>query len=380
MNLLKSKTFALVGLLLGLSQTAATAFTTNFNGSNDVVEKVLLLDIDISGSVNGGNIIDGSRSGYFKEDTSNPTSNEYELMMEGYALAFENPTIQDTIINLGNGNGIAVGVQFWATYQQMLTDGSGNKWFLLQNKNDIDSFATLLRNADRPNNNNSTGVGGGTNLAGALDRSQAELNALFTGSGTYTDRSSTDTKSVTNTQGIIENVLIETIVDVSSDGYSDRTTLFAQSGGCDDDGNGVNRNIPGSETTKAGLNGFRNCDLVLENAIDSLVDSGPANRINGLPVLGSTSRYLDILDVYYESGLEINEGDGQIGPVIEQDAGAAADAFVITAANFDSFDVAVRDKLLAEINATTAVPFEFNPGLGLILCSGLFGFLRLKKK
>ena len=376
MKLFNIKAICFTGLFLGLAQTSAMAFKTNFSGSNDTVEKVLLLDIDVSGSVTGGNIINGSQRGYFKSNNNDP--NEYELIMEGYAAAFENPDIQNGIINVGSGNGIVVGVQFWATYQKMLTDPSGNKWFLLEDTTDINEFATLLRNADRPFNNSPDNIGGGTNLAGALDRSQAEINALLTGSGTFTDRSATDIKTVSATQGIIENVLIETIVDVSSDGYSDRATFYNSNGSCNDDGGGLSNNDPDTTTRyKTGLNSYVNCQTALVNAINSLVDNGPANRINALPILGETSRYLDILDVYYESGLTVNSGT--IGPVIAQDSGAAADAFVIEAQNFSSFSTAIEDKLLAEITAT-AVPFEFSPGLGLIVGGSIFGFLKLRKK
>lgn len=384
MKSLNIKSFAFSTLLLGLAQTSAMGFSmgaTDFSGTQEV-EKVLLLDIDVSGSVDN--------------DT------EYDLIMDGYANAFRNNFIQDAILYWDeNGTkpkkGIVIGVEFWSTQQQMLTyktdhsdyafnttDGytNGNKWFLLDSETDINNFATLLDNAPRPPKtvNNSDVIGGGTNLAGALDRSEAELNALLNPSGdvTYSGSTSGSTVTATNTQGTIETVLQETIVDVSSDGYHDRQTLDGNSGSCDDrkdtNGNGVgnpNGNDPNSSVTQndLGTGYILDCQQVLTDAIvDLVIDANaPADRINALPILGEAERYRDILDIYYRDGLNVT--GGQIGPVI-----TGNNAFAETANEFSDFERAILSKLARE------VPFEFSPALGLILGGGIFGSLHWFKK
>ena len=391
MKFLNIKSLTFSALFLGLAQTSAMGFNigaTDFSGTQEV-EKVLLLDIDVSSSV--------------KETTVNgQTVQEYDLMMDGYANAFRNDFIQNAILYWDENNtklkkGIVVGVQFWSTQQQMLVyntntntyvynatsgygDSSGNdekKWFLLQNESDINAFADLLNNAPRPPktvnniNNNPDVIGGGTNLAGALDRSEAELNALLNPTGDVTYSGSTpnsnDTVTATNTQGVIENVRQETIVDVSSDGYHDRETLDGNDGSCDDrkDGNTASRDVEDG----LGTGYILDCQQVLTDAILDLVTdtNAPADRINALPILGEEQRYRDILDDYYRDGITVT--GGQIGPVI-----TGNNAFAETANDFTDFERAILAKLERE------VPFEFSPALGLILGGGIFGGLHWFKK
>lgn len=385
MKSLNIKSFALSGLLLGLAQTSAMGFSvgaTNFSGTQEV-EKVLLLDIDVSGSVNN--------------------VDEYDFLMDGYANAFRNDFIQNAILKWDKNDtmptkkGIVVGVQFWSTQQQMLTyktdhtgyafnstNGytSGNKWFLLDSETDINNFATLLDDAPRPpkNVNNSDVIGGGTNLAGALDRSEAELNALLNPSGdvTYSGSTSGSTVTASNNQGIIETVRQETIVDVSSDGYHDRQTLDGNSGSCDDrkDGNTASRDVQDG----LGTGYILDCQQVLTDAIADLVidANAPADRINALPILGKSiediGRYRDILDIYYRDGITVTPSQSdpnfdEIGPVIRGN-----DAFAETANDFSDFERAILAKLSRE------VPFEFSPAFGLILGGSIFGSLHWFKK
>lgn len=328
------------------------------------VEKVILLDVDVSGSVSN--------------DAPPGGTSEYDLMMGGYEKAFRTDRIQDAIINYSNGtsgdDGIVVGLQFWSTQQEMMTDSDGNKWFYLTNEDSITSFADTIAGSTRPAKTNPDGtdnIGGGTNLAGALDFSNAQLNALFTGSGTYTN-SNGGTTTVTNSQGVVSTVNLETVIDVSSDGYHDRQTLDGNSGGCDDDeqGNSNSRDVSG------GLSDLANCQTALANAISAVLsDENGADRINGLPIKGETERYRDLLDTYYESGLTTDSGD--IGPVIGESADAINPAFIQTAASFNDFDTAIEDKLYREISE---VPFEFSPTLGLVLSGGVFAGLHQFKK
>lgn len=345
---------AIAGGISCLASIPAMAF--GFTSDIDA-DKVLFLNVDVSGSID---------------------ATEYSLVIDGYENAFRNSSaVRNGILNYSNGtagnDGIVVGLLFWASQQEMLTDG-GNKWFHLTDTASIDNFADVIANSSRP-----TTIGGGTNLAGALDRSRAELNALFTGNNQTTGAGVT----VTNNKGKVLNVNLETIIDISSDGYHDRATLGGNGAQCDDNGNGdtVNGNTAGTPNTQSGLAGFLACQSILNTAIDAVLTNGPANRINALPIVGSANqtedrqRYRDLLDTYYETGLTVT--GGTIGPVIGGDGNEAAPAFVEVANDFGDFGASIEQKLAREISE---VPFEFSPALGLLLSGGIFGGLHWRKR
>lgn len=324
-------------------------------------EKVLLLDVDVSGSVNN--------------DT------EYGLIMGGYENAFRNTDIQNSIIDYTDGtlgtDGITIGLQFWSSDRKMMTDTSGNKWFHLTDAVSINNFADTIKNSSRPTKLSPDNIGGGTNLAGALVQSQVELQALFNGgtvnySFTEPRNGNTTTFTATNNQGAIsDGANLETMIDISTDGFHDRQTSDGNGNtDCDDDGKGSDS----PRSVEAGLSDLVNCQAVLADAISAVLTNGEADRINALPILGETSRYRDLLGTYYQDGLTVTGGD--IGGIVGVDADAVNPAFVETADSFNDFNRAINAKLSREIQE---VPFEFNPSLGLFLSGGWVLGLRYKK-
>lgn len=85
----------------------------------------LLLSIDVSGSV---------------------SATEYDLMMDGYAAAFQNAAVKDKITT--SSTGIAVGVMQWSSYNQQSVRG----WWLLKTDTDINNFTTTLGSMTRAYN------------------------------------------------------------------------------------------------------------------------------------------------------------------------------------------------------------------------------------
>ena len=136
------------------------------------VDTELLLLVDVSGSVD---------------------TNEYNLMIEGYAAAFNNGNfIED--IQSGAVGSIAVGLMFWSgAEQQTLAVG----WTEISDLASSQAFATLIENTVRPYN-------GSTALGSALDAGAASFG---TETG-YADNGFTSSAQ---------------IIDVSGDGEDNAT-------------------------------------------------------------------------------------------------------------------------------------------------------------
>jgi len=109
------------------------------------VDLELSLVIDVSGSVNG---------------------NEYNLMMDGYANAFRNTTVQNNILGGTNGS-IAVNTIFFSS--SAFTTSLDN-FVLLDSAAAINSFADTLDNFVRPGF-------GGTNISTGTNKAIALLDA-----------------------------------------------------------------------------------------------------------------------------------------------------------------------------------------------------------
>lgn len=151
---------------LFLSSTIALCFITGSSAfADEDVDLELQLLIDTSGSI---------------------SSSEYNLQMQGYSNAFQNSSIQNSILDTSGGEygKIAIQTVMWSSQatQQAMTN-----WTLLDSESSINSYADTLYNMSRP-------FTGATYNAEALDF----------GSSLFSDNGFTGTRNV---------------IDMSGDGY-----------------------------------------------------------------------------------------------------------------------------------------------------------------
>lgn len=241
------------------------AFAT---GQTDVSVE-LMLSIDVSGSVN---------------------SSEYNLQMDGYAAAFRDPAVISTIESLPDG--LAVGVQFWASRPQKAKD-----WQVITTAAESRAFADYLDNLKRPGkksksiykwNGKKRNISSGTNLTGAITAAtDSILNNNFNG-----------------------NVLV---IDVSGDGNS----------------NGYQYN---GNTSHDGTCNVNTCQGV-QNARDAAVAAGIT--VNGLPIEPSSGS--TFMTNYYDTNVK-----------------GGNKAFVQTASSFNDFTRAATTKIYRELGGTFA--------------------------
>ncbi len=148
------KAVRLLGLASGL--LAFSTFLTQAAYSATFVNTQLLLSVDVSGSIN---------------------SNEFDLQRDGYANAFRNTELIQSIE--GNPSGIAVALSYWADRAMTAID-----WFHITNEASALAFADAIEAADRPSSFGSSGIGSATNIAGAMDYA----STLFASDGFTSDR------------------------------------------------------------------------------------------------------------------------------------------------------------------------------------------------
>lgn len=161
-DLTRFKKIAMVlTIALGFASTQAYAVA---------VDAELSLVIDVSGSVNGS---------------------EYNLMMDGYANAFRDSSVQNNILNGAQG-GIAVNVVFFSSN---FFNTTLDTFSLLNSVASINTFANLLDGFSRPG-------AGGTIISTGMNRS----TALFASNG-------------------FESTIL--IMDVSGDGTSNAASTQA---------------------------------------------------------------------------------------------------------------------------------------------------------
>ncbi len=198
---------ALASIPLLLSSTFASAV---------LVDTELSLVIDISGSV---------------------STSEYNLMMDGYANAFRDATVQNNILNNGGQGAIAVNAVFFAS---SAFTTSLDSYVLLDSAADINAFADTLDNFARPGS-------GGTVISTGMNKS---LNSLTTdngfessnlvmdvsGDGTSGTSSTQAARNAAQNAGVTVNGItigstsINTFYNnnvITSDGFSIHATNFA---------------------------------------------------------------------------------------------------------------------------------------------------------
>ncbi len=245
----------------------ATTEKSIASGQTDVTAE-LMLSIDVSGSVN---------------------TSEYNLQMDGYAAAFRDRDVINTIKSLPEG--LAVGVQFWATRPK-----AAEPWRVLKTEQDSKDFANYLDTLARPRKNTRSlykwgnknkSIGSGTNVTGAITAA---------------------TSSIT-TNKYNGDVLV---IDVSGDGKSNWNQY-----------NGKN-----SKDGSCG-GGNNNCQGV-KNARDAAVALGIT--INGLPIENNSSS--TTITNYYNAHVK-----------------GGTKGFVETAGGFDDFARAAKEKIYQEVSA-----------------------------
>lgn len=384
------------------------------------VDKELILEIDLSGSID---------------------STEYDQIIGGYANAFRDPSIQERIEKLNDG--LAVGVQFFASGQSKMvsnafeylnnpsydeTNGSNTaissyfntnaQWFILDTANDANEFATLLDNliGIRPDvgpsffSSNSTncdtegflsnagsGIGGGTNIAGAIQQGTCEINRV---NQRYSRPKGNAVTGNAFTGKII--AAYEQAIDISSDGIQNTTIdgaivpidadpvtpgFQASNATCNDNQTVqvfCQNQLTTAQLQSANLNG-------IDNSPDYQWDS-PITRINGLPVNNDVTYENEYFANGYLQGNIDLDPPTFIGPVAGGvnkgatnsiadntfNAGVGVNgSFVISADDYGAFEPAVTLKIQAEVEP---VPFEFKPGFGLLLGVGIFGLRQWQSK
>ncbi len=198
---------ALASIPLLMSSTFASAV---------LVDTELSLVIDVSGSV---------------------STSEYNLMMDGYANAFRDATVQNNILNSGGQNAIAVNAIFFASGAFTT---SLDSYTLLDSAASINAFANLLDNFARPG-------GGGTVISAGMNKSLSTLTAANGfestnlimdvsgdgGSGTFSTqaaRNAAQAAGVTVNGITIGSTSINTFYNnnvITNDGFSIHATNFS---------------------------------------------------------------------------------------------------------------------------------------------------------
>ena len=259
------------GLLACMALSYWTARSEKAFANNNLTDVTaeLMLSIDVSGSVN---------------------SDEYNLQMDGYAEAFRNDEVISTIESLPEG--LAVGVQFWATLP-----APPEPWRVLKTEQDSKDFANYLDDLARPSSDTSSlykwynhsyynSIRNGTNLTGAIAAA---------------------TEAITTNQ-YDGDVLV---IDVSGDGKA----------------NGYQFNANNS------YDGYCSGDDIcqgVKNARDSAVAFNIT--LNGLPIENSSDSQAitNFFDAHVKGGTK---------------------GFVETAAGFSDFTRAAKDKIFQEVSA-----------------------------
>ncbi len=197
---------ALASIPLLLSSTFASAV---------LVDTELSLVIDVSGSISSG---------------------EYNLMMDGYANAFRDATVQNNILNSGGQGAIAVNAVFFASSAYTT---SLDSYVLLDSAADINAFADTLDNFARPGS-------GGTTIPAGMNKSLNSLTADngfessnlvmdVSGDGTFSSFSTQAARDAAQNAGVTVNGItigrtsINTFYNnnvITSDGFSIHATNF----------------------------------------------------------------------------------------------------------------------------------------------------------
>lgn len=379
---------------LGLS-----CFINSARANPIFVDKELMLEIDVSDSIDAG---------------------EYQQIIEGYSNAFRDTSIQESIAKLNDG--VAVGVQFFSSGQARMVSNAqeylnsatytplaGNtpisnyfatdtQWFILDTPNDAEEFANFLDQfvGNRPqagtdiysfasggcDTNNfittGTGIGTGTNIAGAIQQGTCEINRT---AQIYSRPNGT---AITGNASIAKIIAAyEQAIDISSDGIQNTDITgdgtIVTNGACNDtvaNQAACQLQLTTAQGQSANLTGIPNSG--------GFTFDSPITRINGLPVNNDVAYETDYFrDGYNQAAL--GGGSTDIGPVIGGvnpgptsaisdntfDTGPNVNgSFVVSADDYGAFEPAITLKLQNELEA---VPFEFKPGFGLLLGLGIFG-------
>ncbi len=264
-NFLKKITSTSLLAFMMLGSWAAKSEKTLATGQTNVSVE-LMLSIDVSGSVD---------------------ANEYNLQMDGYAAAFRDSDVISTIESLPDG--LAVGVQFWASRPAPAED-----WTVLKTAQQSKDFADYLDNLARPSryttsvykwNNQNRSISSGTNLTGAITAATTAIT---------TNNYNGDTL----------------VIDVSGDGNS----------------NGWQYN---GNSSHAGTCSWTSCTGV-QNARDAAVALGIT--VNGLPIEPQSNS--TFMTTYYDTNVK-----------------GGTKGFVETAASFNDFTRAAKEKIFREISS-----------------------------
>lgn len=185
-------------LLRWIVSIALCASTCGFAQAQQKVDVQLVLAVDASGSVN---------------------MTRFNLQRQGYADAFRNPRVLDSIRSGSTGSIAVTMIQWTGPFQQVVVV----PWTLVNDRKTADEFADAIEKAPRQL------FGGGTSISGAIDFSASLMPShLFAGlkrvidvSG---DGSNNNGRSVTSARddAVAKGIVINGLPILSLEPYLDR--------------------------------------------------------------------------------------------------------------------------------------------------------------
>lgn len=303
---------ALTGMVSTLFPNAARASATK-----TPVSVELFLSVDVSGSVN---------------------ATEYELQKQGYIDAFRDEQVISAITSLPDG--LAVAIETWSTSIKKTSD-----WHLLEDRDDISGFITAIENTLNANNGS-----GGTDVTKAITSATNKmLNNDYEGQALVIDISG---------DGISKNTSVGDPDSDRYDNYKTQVRQYLNNNGLTNISNLIDKNSYsfGDYTREfkddnykcsIGQNIDNDLDVLWKVPIEHLycppleeaVTRAENNdiTINGLPINGSATT---------NSGKKWREAE--ISAYYSNHI-ITSDGFVRTAAGFNDFSRAIKEKLKCEI-------------------------------
>lgn len=308
--------------LSGIS--AATFPQVSLTQTMTPVSVELFLSVDVSGSVD---------------------ATEYELQLNGYADAFEDPEVIKAIETLPDG--LAVAIESWSSSIQKTS-----AWYLIKNEEDARDFASVIRDTL-----DATKGSGGTDVTKAIKSATNQiLNNSYDGEALVIDISG---------DGISKNTSVGDPDSSNYANYSAQVLQYLDDNGLNDIPNLIDKDSftysryanefksdnyrcgIGQDIKKVTVDGQKQFEVIWQVPIEHLycpplekaVDNAAANNItiNGLPIVGNPNT---------DSGImwrEAEVGDYYRNHVITDDG------FVQVAAGFNDFSRAVKEKIKCEI-------------------------------
>lgn len=314
-----NKIFNIFAASVTLTSMVSTLFpnAARASATKTPVSVELFLSVDVSGSVN---------------------ATEYELQKQGYIDAFRDEEVISAITSLPDG--LAVAIQTWSSSIKKSSD-----WYLINDEDDIDDFIAAINSTL-----DATNGSGGTDVTKAIkSATNSILNNDYEGQASVIDISG---------DGISKNTSVGNPNSDEYDNYKTQVRQYLDNNGLTDIPNLIDRSsyTYGSYTGEFSNDKYRcsigqNIDddynvlwqVPIEHLycppLEEAVTRAENNNItiNGLPINGSATT---------NSGKKWREAE--ISAYYANHI-VTSDGFVRTAAGFNDFSRAIKEKLKCEI-------------------------------